>query len=90
MLHTSCLVATRCGNLADAAAAIAESDAVIAATGADMGSAVVKALLAVFRGREHEATALIRATEEEAVAAKDSVREKMLQRLAAEAASSAP
>ena len=67
-LHTYCFLATRCGHLADAAAAIAESEAVIEATGAEMGNTVVKALLAVFRGREPEATALIRSTEEEATA----------------------
>ena len=68
-LHTYCFLAIRCGQLAEAAAAIAESDAVIEATGADIGYPVVKALLAVFRGREAEATALIRSTQERATAA---------------------
>ena len=67
-LHTYCFLAIRCGHLADVAAAIAESDAVIEATGADMGYSVVKALLAVFRGRESEAAALIQSTEKEAAA----------------------
>jgi DNA-binding CsgD family transcriptional regulator/tetratricopeptide (TPR) repeat protein len=67
-LHTYCILATRCGHLADAAAAIAESEAVIMATGAEIGYPVVKALLAAFRGREREATALIQSTEQEATA----------------------
>jgi DNA-binding CsgD family transcriptional regulator len=67
-LHTYAFLATRCGHLADAAAAIAESDAVIEATGAEIANTLVKALLAVFRGREPEATALIQSTEEEASA----------------------
>jgi DNA-binding CsgD family transcriptional regulator len=67
-LHTYCFLATRCGQLADAAVAIAESDAVIEATGAEIGYPVVKALLAVFRGRESEATALIQSTQEQASA----------------------
>jgi DNA-binding CsgD family transcriptional regulator len=67
-LHTYCLLATRCGQLADAAAAIAESEAVIEATGAEVGYPVGNALLAVFRGRETEATALIQSTKEEATA----------------------
>jgi DNA-binding CsgD family transcriptional regulator len=67
-LHTYCFLATRCGQLADAAAAIAESDAVIEATGAEIGYPVVKALLAVFRGQEPEAAALIQSTQEKATA----------------------
>jgi DNA-binding NarL/FixJ family response regulator len=67
-LNTYSLLATRCGHLADAAAAIAESEAVMEATGAEMGSTVVKALLDVFRGREGEATALIQSTQEKATA----------------------
>jgi DNA-binding CsgD family transcriptional regulator len=67
-LHTYCFLATRCGHLADAAAAIAESEAVIEATGAESGYPVVKALLAVFRGREQEAKALIQSTQEQATA----------------------
>jgi DNA-binding CsgD family transcriptional regulator/tetratricopeptide (TPR) repeat protein len=65
-LHTYSFLATRCGHLADAAAAIAESDAVLEATGAEIANTLVKALLAVFRGGEPEATALIQSTEEEA------------------------
>jgi DNA-binding NarL/FixJ family response regulator len=67
-LHTYCFLATRCGHLDDAAAALAESEAIIEATGAEFGYPVAKALLAVFRGRETEATALIQSTEEEATA----------------------
>jgi DNA-binding CsgD family transcriptional regulator len=67
-LNVYCFLATRCGQLADAAAAIAESEAVIEATGAEIGYPVVKALLTVYRGREPEATSLIQLTQEEATA----------------------
>jgi hypothetical protein len=56
ILNTYSLVATRCGHLADAAAANAESQAVVEATGAEMGHSVVETLLAVFRGRGSETT----------------------------------
>jgi DNA-binding CsgD family transcriptional regulator/tetratricopeptide (TPR) repeat protein len=68
ILNTYSLVATRCGHLADAAAANAESQAVVEATGAEMGHSVVETLLAVFRGRGSETTALIQSTKEEATA----------------------
>jgi DNA-binding CsgD family transcriptional regulator len=68
-LNTYCLLATRCGHLAVAAAAIAESEAVIEATGLELGHGAVKTLLDAFRGREPEATeALIQSTNRDATA----------------------
>jgi hypothetical protein len=60
------LVAVRCGDFADAAAAIAEAEALSDATGARL-SPFSPMMLAVLRGRQAEAQALIESARKEAL-----------------------
>jgi DNA-binding CsgD family transcriptional regulator len=64
-LATLTLVAVRCGEFADAAAAIAEAEALSEATGARL-SRFSAMMLAVLRGRQAEAEALIESARREA------------------------
>jgi tetratricopeptide (TPR) repeat protein len=71
-LQTFSLLAVRCGDFAEAAAAIAEADAVKEATG--YSTAPFSAMmLAVLRGREAEATALIESVRTGAAALRQGV-----------------
>jgi len=67
-LSTSSLLYARCGDFARALGVIAESDAVTEATGSPWVPSPAKMLLTVFRGREPDATDLIRSTRETAAA----------------------
>jgi DNA-binding CsgD family transcriptional regulator len=71
-LQTFSLLAVRCGEFADAAAAIAEADAIRAATGYSIAPFSAM-MLAVLRGREAEATALIESVREGAAALRQGV-----------------
>jgi hypothetical protein len=65
-LGTLNLIALRCGDLAGAAAATAERDTIVEATGTVLGPSSAM-LLAAFRGREAEARALIESARREAI-----------------------
>jgi DNA-binding CsgD family transcriptional regulator len=65
-LGTLNLIALRCGDLADAAAATSERDTIVEATGTVLGPSSAM-LLAAFRGREAEARALIESARREAI-----------------------